>query len=90
MCTIIPCLLAIPCFYIAGVKYSWHKYYEAMFTLDVWGDLERFYEEEVSKKRFYQLQGDPQDKTNFSVSVDWKALRQKRKMKVTELRDRLN
>ena len=29
--TIIPCILAIPCFYIAGVKYSWYKYHEAMF-----------------------------------------------------------
>lgn len=30
-CTCIPCVLALPCFYIAGVKYSWFKYHEAMF-----------------------------------------------------------
>lgn len=51
-CTVIPCILAIPCFYIAGVKYSWHKYHEAMFMLDVWGEMEQFYEDEISKKRF--------------------------------------
>jgi len=39
-CTIIPCVIAIPCFYICGVKYSWYKYHEAMFMLDVWGELE--------------------------------------------------
>jgi hypothetical protein len=38
--TVIPCVLAIPCFYIAGIKYSWFKYYEAMFMLDVWGEME--------------------------------------------------
>mmetsp|Transcript_11201 Transcript_11201/g.18841 ORF Transcript_11201/g.18841 Transcript_11201/m.18841 type:complete len:264 (+) Transcript_11201:1104-1895(+) len=52
ICTVLPCILALPCFYIAGVKYSWHKYYEAMFTLDVWGEMQQFYEDEISKKRF--------------------------------------
>ena len=41
--TIIPCIIAIPCFYIAGVKYSWYKYHEAMFMLDVWGEMEQWY-----------------------------------------------
>ena len=83
-CTIIPCILAIPCFYIAGVKYSWHKYHEAMFMLDVWGEMEQWYQNEISKKRFYQMQmnPDPADPTNLSVSVDWKILRQQRKMKI--------
>ena len=50
---IIPCILALPCFYIAGVKYSWHKYHEAMFMLDVWGEMEQWYQNEISKKRYY-------------------------------------
>lgn len=90
LCTIIPCIIALPCFYIAGVKYSWHKYYEAMFTLDVWGEMEQFYENEISKKRFYQMTGDPAEKLNYSVSVDWKQLRNKRKIKLKELRERVN
>ena len=44
-CTVIPCIIAIPCFYIAGVKYSWFKYHEAMFELDVWGEMEKFYQD---------------------------------------------
>jgi len=53
LCTIIPCILALPCFYIAGVKYSWYKYHEAMFMLDVWGEMEQWYQDDISKKRFY-------------------------------------
>lgn len=41
--TVLPCIFAIPCFYIAGVKYSWYKYHEAMFMLDVWGEMEQWY-----------------------------------------------
>jgi len=89
LCTIIPCLLAIPCFYIAGVKYSWHKYNEAMFMLDVWGDMEQFYEDEISKKRFYQMTGDPAEKSNLSASVDWKLMKNKRKIKLRDLKDQL-
>lgn len=46
-----------------------------MFMLDVWGEMEQFYEDEISKKRFYQMTGDPGEKTNLSVSVDWKQMR---------------
>ena len=38
---------------MAGVKYSWHKYHEAMFMLDVWGEMEQWYQDDISKKRFY-------------------------------------
>ena len=87
LCTVIPCILAIPCFYIAGVKYSWHKDNEAMFMLDVWGEMEQFYEDEISKKRFNQMIGDPAEKSNLSASVDWKLLKQQRKIKMKDLRD---
>lgn len=52
--------------------------------LDVWGEMEQWYADEVSKKRFMQreLNNDPADPTNLSVSVDWKVLRQQRKMKI--------
>lgn len=75
--TIVPCILAIPCFYIAGVKYSWYKYHEAMFMLDVWGEMEQWYQDDISKKRLHQAQmnGEPYDHQNLSVSVDWKVLR---------------
>lgn len=79
LCTVIPCLLAVPCFYIAGVKYSWFRYHEAMFQLDVWNEMEQWYQDDISKKRWYQAQlnggADPADPTNLSVSVDWKVLR---------------
>ena len=75
--TVLPCIFAIPCFYIAGVKYSWYKYHEAMFMLDVWGEMEQWYQDDISKKRFMQMQMDPQlgDPTNLSVSVDWKLIK---------------
>ena len=71
--TIIPCIIAIPCFYIAGVKYSWYKYHEAMFMLDVWGEMEQWYQDDISKKRLFAAQqsGEMPDYTNLSVSVDW-------------------
>ena len=52
--------------------------------LDVGGEMEQWYADEVSKKRFMQreLNNDPADPTNLSVSVDWKVLRQQRKMKI--------
>lgn len=55
-----------------------------MFMLDVWGEMEQWYADEVSKKRFMQreLNNDPAEPTNLSVSVDWKVLRQQRKMKI--------
>ena len=89
LCTIIPCILAIPCFYIAGVKYSWYKYHEAMFMLDVWGEMEQWYQDDISKKRLYQMQmnGDPAEAQNLSVSVDWKLLKQQRKMKIKEFKN---
>jgi hypothetical protein len=71
------------------VKYSWHKYNEAMFMLDVWGEMEQFYEDEISKKRFNQMIGDPAEKTNLSVSVDWKVLKNQRKLKMKDLRDEI-
>ena len=40
-CTCIPCLLAIPAFYVAGVHYSWKKYHECMFVMDVWNEMEQ-------------------------------------------------
>lgn len=82
--TVIPCILAIPCFYIAGVKYSWYKYHEAMFMLDVWGEMEQWYQDDISKKRFMQMQMNPDagDPANLSVSVDWKLIREQRKMKI--------
>jgi hypothetical protein len=86
-CTIIPCILAIPCFYIAGVKYSWHKYNEAMFQLDVWGEMEQYYEDEISKKRYNQNFGDPAEKSNLSASVDWKIMKNKRKLKIRDMKD---
>jgi len=36
------------------------------------------------------MSGDPAEKANLSVSVDWKVLRQKRKVKMRELRDKVN
>jgi hypothetical protein len=89
-CTIIPCILAIPCFYIAGVKYSWHKYNEAMFMLDVWGEMEQYYEDEITLKRKSQMIGDPAEKMNFSVSVDYKIRTNKRKIKMREFKDRVD
>ena len=86
-CTIIPCILSIPCFYVAGVQYSWVKYNEAMFMFDVWGEMEKFYYDEISKKRFYQMTGDPREKLNFSASVDWKLLKEQRKLKLRELKE---
>lgn len=90
LCTVIPCILAVPCFYIAGVKYSWFKYHEAMFMLDVWNEMEQWYQEDISKKRWYQAQlnggPDPADAANLSVSVDWRVLREQRKIKVKNLK----
>jgi len=47
-------------------------------------------EDEISKKRWYQaqLRGGPDlsDPSNLSVSVDWKAMREERKIKVKELK----
>lgn len=53
LCTVIPCIFAIPCFYIAGLKYSWFKFHQAMFELDIWGEFEQLQEDEISKKRWY-------------------------------------
>ena len=41
LCTSIPCLIAIPAFYISGVHYSWRKYHECMFVMDVWNEFEQ-------------------------------------------------
>ena len=60
-----------------------------MFMLDVWGEMEQFYEDEISKKRFNQMIGDPAEKTNLSVSVDWKVLKNQRKLKMKDLRDEI-
>jgi hypothetical protein len=85
-CTVIPCIIAVPCFYIAGVKYSWFKYHEAMFELDVWGEMEKFYQDQIIYKRQNMMTGDPAEKSVLSASIDWKDMRYQRKMKVRELK----
>lgn len=44
-----------------------------MFMLDVWGEMEQWYQDDISKKRLYQAQmnGETGDTGNLSVSVDW-------------------
>lgn len=84
-CTVIPCIIALPCFYIAGVKYSWYKYHEAMFMLDVWGELEQWYQDNQSKKRL-NVMNQPGDPSNLSVSVDWKAMKNQRKLKIKDMK----
>lgn len=82
-----PCILAIPCFYIAGVQYSWHKYHEAVFMLDVFGEMEQFYQDQITRKRFIQLTGDPAEKSvNYSADIDWKVTNLQRKMKLQDLK----
>ena len=48
--------------------------------------------DEISKKRFYKMQMNggpaPDDPMNLSMEVDWKELRQQRKMKLKNLKDR--
>ena len=61
-----------------------------MFMLDVWGEMEQFYEDEISKKRFNQMTGDPAEPQNLSVSIDWKLMRKQRKIKIKDLRDEVN
>lgn len=53
-CTVVPCLLAIPAFYVSGVHYSWKRYHETMFQMDVWNEMEQQFLDEISKKRLYQ------------------------------------
>ena len=81
-CTVIPCILAIPCFYIAGVKYSWYKYYQGMFVLDAYGELEQFYEDDITRKRYNNYTGAPDEPNNLLASIDWKELRDQRKIKL--------
>ena len=52
--------------------------------LDVWGEMEQWYQDDISKKRFMQMQMNPElgDPTNLSVSVDWKLVKEQRKMKI--------
>lgn len=89
-CTVIPCIIALPCFYIAGVKYSWFKYHEAMFELDVWGEMEKFYQDQMIYKRQNMMTGDPAEKSVLSASIDWKEIKYQRKMKVRELKNFVN
>lgn len=77
----IPCLLAIPAFYMAGVRYSWHRFNEAILMIDRFGSEAAAEWDEVTRKRFFQRTGDPEEKSNLSASVDWKLLRDQRKMK---------
>ena len=58
-----------------------------MFQLDVWGEMEQYYEDEISKKRYNQNFGDPAEKSNLSASVDWKIMRNKRKLKIRDLKE---
>lgn len=52
--------------------------------------MEQWYQDDISKKRWYQAQlnggHDPADPTNLSVSVDWKVLREQRKINVKNLK----
>jgi len=45
-----------------------------MFVLDVWGEMEQFFQDEITLKRFNQMTGDPAEPANLSVSVDWKLI----------------
>ena len=85
-CTCIPVVLAVPCFYMAGVRYSWHRFNEAILMIDRFGEEAALEWDEVTKKRFYQRTGDPAEKSVLSASVDWKLLRQQRKMKRQQLK----
>ena len=75
LCTVIPCVLCIPCFYFAGVKFSALKHQMAMFKMDIWGDMEKLPESDIKNKKWYQDQlkrgPEPADPTNLSVSIDW-------------------
>ena len=75
LCTCIPCLLAIPCFYMAGVRYSWHRFNEAILMIDRFGEEAQLEWDEVTRKRFYQKTGDPKERSVLSASVDWELLR---------------
>ena len=57
--------------------------------LDVWGEMEQWYQDDISKKRLYQAQmnGEQPDYTNLSVSVDWQVLKQQRKIKLKEFKN---
>ena len=77
----IPCVLAIPAFYMAGVRYSWHRFNEAILMIDRFGSEAAAEWDEITKKRKYQRIGDPEERSNLSASVDWKLLREQRKMK---------
>ena len=85
LCTCVPVILAVPCFYMAGVRYSWHRFNEAILCIDRFGDEAALEWEEVTKKRFYQRTGDPAERSVLSASVDWKLLRRERKMKRQQL-----
>ena len=61
-----------------------------MFMLDVWGEMEQYYEDEITLKRKSQMIGDPAEKMNFSVSVDYKIRTNKRKIKMREFKDRVD
>ena len=49
--------------------------------------MEQYYEDEISKKRYNQNFGDPAEKSNLSASVDWKIMRNKRKLKIRDMKD---
>jgi hypothetical protein len=53
----------------------------------VWGEMEQYYEDEISKKRYNQNFGDPAEKSNLSASVDWKIMKNKRKLKIRDMKD---
>lgn len=57
-----------------------------MFELDVWGEMEKFYQDQIIYKRQNMMTGDPAEKSVLSASIDWKEMRYQRKMKVRELK----
>ena len=53
-----------------------------MFVLDAYGELEQFYEDDITRKRYNNYTGAPDEPTNLSASIDWKELRDQRKIKL--------
>lgn len=53
LCTlssVIPCLLSVPCFYMAGVRYSWYRFNEAIFIMDRFDEEAQLEWDEVTRK----------------------------------------
>ena len=46
-----------------------------MIVLDAYGELEQFYEDDITRKRYNNYTGAPDEPNNLSASIDWKELR---------------